>query len=105
MGLYGFFILSAVALVVNMWCFWGSKTGKELRWFHLTWAALAALAIILLGDIAISNIAAGCMPWAPTEVEFHQGMTICPGQTAKGFMIMPDVDLIHSPLHQETPRI
>jgi hypothetical protein len=25
----------------------------------------------------------GCWPWSPKEVTFYQGMTLCPGQTAR----------------------
>jgi hypothetical protein len=34
------------------------------------------------------NARAGCYPWSPAEVEFHEGMTICPGQRARGRIII-----------------
>jgi hypothetical protein len=42
-------------------------------------AAIAAMVWLIL--LAI-NAAGGCYPWSPKDVEFHQGMTLCPGQTA-----------------------
>lgn len=30
------------------------------------------------------NASGGCYPWSPKTVVFHQGMTICPGQSAVG---------------------
>lgn len=68
---------------------------------------LAAMAAMLLVDAAmvvfgarialfVINASAGCWPWSPGDVEYHDGMTICPGQSAH-------LDLIISvPKRQDT---
>jgi hypothetical protein len=45
-----------------------------IRWINL---AVGFLILAIIG----SNAIAGCYPWSPKTVIFHQGMTICPGQT------------------------
>lgn len=47
-----------------------------------------ALTVIFLASIFFINASAGCYPWSPKEVPFHQGMTLCPGQTAVGSFTM-----------------
>ena len=34
------------------------------------------------------NARAGCFPWSPREVEYHDGMTIFPGQSARMTIII-----------------
>ena len=48
-----------------------------------------ALAVVILLPLAvfIDNYNSGCIG-APKDVEFHQGMTICPGQTAHGLIVL-----------------
>lgn len=46
--------------------------------------ALFLLAVLFVGSTFWINAWYGCYPWSPKEVPFHQGMTICPGQTAVG---------------------
>lgn len=48
------------------------------RWLSFVCAAVLTLLLLLA---ATDNLVSGCF-WAPKEVEFHQGMNICPGQTA-----------------------
>lgn len=33
--------------------------------------------------LAYINAQGGCYPWSPAEVEYHDGMTLCPGQSAR----------------------
>jgi hypothetical protein len=60
---------------------------KLLRLF-----CLGVLGTLLLGMLVIFayNAAGGCYPWSPKDVAFHQGMTLCPGQTAHGTIKLPD---------------
>lgn len=39
--------------------------------------------------LLVINARAGCFPWSPKEVEFKQGMTICPGQRAIHIIELP----------------
>ena len=48
-----------------------------------------AMLIVLIGGMAQS----GCYPWAPRLVEFHQGMTLCPGQSATAHVPLTDDEL------------
>ena len=34
------------------------------------------------------NARAGCFPWTPPEVEYREGMTLCPGQSARMTIII-----------------
>jgi hypothetical protein len=58
----------------------------------LTLFCLGVLGTLALGMLVIFaiNAAGGCYPWSPKDVEFHQGMTLCPGQTAHGTIKLPD---------------
>ena len=53
---------------------------------------LGLLGALVLGKLVIFaiNAAGGCYPWSPKDVAFHQGMTLCPGQTAHGTIKLPD---------------
>lgn len=64
------------------WYFLPSK----IRWLNFIVAMLIALVIVA---IAVDNAASGCYPWSPKEVEFHQGMTICPSQSARFTIEVP----------------
>jgi hypothetical protein len=52
--------------------------------------AVDGAVIVLHERIAhfILNARDGCWPWSPADVEYHDGMTICPGQTAHGTVII-----------------
>ena len=61
---------------------------------------LMICAVMLIFDAAMAiypteivllwiNAQAGCYPWSPKEVEFKQGMTLCPGQNAKMTIEIP----------------
>lgn len=39
--------------------------------------------------LLVANARAGCFPWAPAEVEYHPGMTLCPGQSARAYVLVP----------------
>lgn len=62
------------------------------RTFSRIW--LVALLFIAAGDVMavvfrkeialiVINAKGGCYPWSPREVEYHDGMTLCPGQSAR----------------------
>ena len=104
MSLYGWLFFFIGATFWNIFAFHDAALGCW-RWMNLGLAILFSLAAGLFVTVAIGNLLNGCGPWAPAVVEFHQGMTLCPGQTAKGFIIVPEADLIHSPLHPKIPRI
>lgn len=57
-----------------------------IRW--VSFAAGTAVLLLLLASI-YDNLSSGCFG-APKDVEFKQGMTICPGQTAHGTITLPD---------------
>jgi hypothetical protein len=42
-------------------------------------------------DVALFyiNARAGCWPWSPKVVPYHEGMTICPGQAAMVPFVIP----------------
>lgn len=80
MELYGSLALNALLSAVNGFLFW--RGTSRLRWFSLGAAIVAGLAAVLLAVGIFGNIAAGCTPWSPKQVEFQQGMTLCPGQSA-----------------------
>lgn len=79
--------LVAGSAAVLIW-YW-KKVGRIQR---ATLIAVLLMNIFLAGmnlgggagaiGLLIINARGGCYPWSPSEVEFHQGMTICPGQTA-----------------------
>lgn len=50
--------------------------------------ALAVAASVWLLSLAL-NARDGCYPWSPKTVPFHQGMTICPGQSAVMTVTVP----------------
>lgn len=52
------------------------------------WACLIALLAIDLPRMLI-NASAGCWPWSPRVVEYHDNMTLCPGQRARIRFIVP----------------
>lgn len=61
----------------------------------LNWASVAllcvGLALVICHDQVVRfwiNADAGCWPWSPAEVEYHDGMTICPGQSARATIII-----------------
>lgn len=63
------------------------------------WLRIGALALIVLVFFSASawpslrifyiNARAGCWPWSPKMVEYHRGMTLCPGQSAMGTIMLP----------------
>ncbi len=69
--LYTWFVLLGAAV----FCGW---------WFSGGWRCLAlaaTLALLALPAINVArNVAVGCYPWSPAEVEYHEGMVRCPGQ-------------------------
>jgi hypothetical protein len=80
------------------WKFWGPPLLGALnvalfcvlrtraRWLNL----VAGIVVLLVYGIAeIGNAVDGCYPWSPKEVEFRQGMTLCPGQSAMGDIGVP----------------
>jgi hypothetical protein len=77
--------LAATALVlafnVRGWC--SRRARVYLIGMILTGASLLPWLFI----IAL-NLGAGCPPWAPSVVEYHDGMTLCPGQSAR-FWVTP----------------
>jgi hypothetical protein len=73
-------------IVLNAFCFWFSSN-SWVRWLNLCFVVGALSGIAL---VTISNYMAGCFG-APEDVEFHQGMTICPGQTAHGAIVLPSL--------------
>lgn len=46
------------------------------------------------------NGRAGCWPWSPAEVDYSEGMTLCPGQSAR--MRVP---FQIAPVRRESPEI
>jgi len=63
------------------------------RW--LLWLCLALCcvntALILCRDGIARlwvNAEAGCWPWSPAEVEYRDGMTICPGQSVHATIVI-----------------
>lgn len=59
-----------------------------------TAAVLMCFDLILLyfrNDLALLwiNARGGCYPWSPREVEYHDHMTLCPGQTARMHIPIP----------------
>lgn len=69
-------------------------TRRTAGWIWIICAALnfASAALYLWPEpimLFFINARAGCWPWSPSDVEFHQGMTICPDQRAHGFIELP----------------
>lgn len=54
-------ILFLCSIVVNLALFF---YGQQIMLFYL-------------------NAKGGCFPWSPKEVEYHDNMTICPGQSTR----------------------
>jgi len=54
-----------------------------VRWIYLTSSVVVSLVLFILGCAMFDSYSSGCYG-APKDVEFRQGMTICPGQTAHG---------------------
>lgn len=76
------YIILAMNIVIVMLA--GLLWIKRLRrWLH------AIVIIVNLGSASLflyeiwPNASAGCFPWSPAEVEFYQGMTLCPHQRAR----------------------
>lgn len=82
MAIYGYLALNISLFGLNAMAFWWSS--KRMRWLNFAGAVSTGVIAALLAVLAISNLFDGCGPLAPAEVEFKQGMTICPGQTARG---------------------
>jgi hypothetical protein len=63
-------------------------------WAPIIWlgaAATIAANLYLLREpifVFYVNARAGCWPWSPREVEYHDGMMICPGQSARATIII-----------------
>jgi len=55
-------------------------SGWWTRWLNLG-VGITITAFFLA--VEISNVTSGCYPWSPKHVVFHQGMTLCPGQSAE----------------------
>ena len=58
---------------------------------------LLAVIIALIPQIVllVLNARAGCYPWSPREVEYHDHMTLCPGQRAVvGRIVIPRHDIM-----------
>lgn len=61
-------------------------------------ALLAIAALMVAADLLLFfrdeafvfylNAKAGCWPWSPKVVDYHEGMTICPGQSARATIII-----------------
>lgn len=52
--------------------------------FILMWFMIGTLLGLVGGDCVVRlylNAKAGCYPWSAAEVEYHDGMTLCPGQS------------------------
>lgn len=77
-------IIMIVSIVANIACFFWMR-GSWVRWVSFSAAVLPLIFFVL---VLIGNASAGCYPWSPKEIEFHQGMTICPGQSAVGRLII-----------------
>lgn len=56
-----------------------------LRWINLA-VGIFIIALVILSQGV--SVMAGCYPWSPKTVSFHQNMTICPGQSAIGNIIV-----------------
>lgn len=62
---------------------------ESSKWFLIFVLAIDAAITLNLAfgervRLFIANGQAGCWPWSPAVVELRPGMTICPGQTARG---------------------
>ena len=58
----------------------------ECRLLILALAGIAAfwIAVVVFEDrlrLLVENAKGGCFPWSPAVVEYHEGMTLCPGQS------------------------
>jgi hypothetical protein len=59
---------------------------RKLIYIGLALGVLANVGLFFFGpQVALFYINAkgGCFPWSPAEVEYYDGMTICPGQSAR----------------------
>ncbi len=65
---------------------------------YLIWGTTLALlginaALLLAHDrlaLLLINARGGCYPWSPPEVEYHDGMTLCPGQAVRVPFAIPN---------------
>jgi hypothetical protein len=73
--------------ILQFWLWRGTRSR-----FGLAATILSGLCAAIWGLLVAANLSAGCTPWAPAEVEFKQGMTLCPGQSAKGTFTIPNTD-------------
>ena len=52
-----------------------------VRWVNGASLVSNSIVALFYGVVIADNAIGGCYPWSPAEVEYHEGMTLCPGQT------------------------
>ncbi len=68
-----------IVLVFNIFVF--LTMDRWWRWINIVGALVMALILTVVGFAMFDSYSSGCYS-APKLVEFKQGMTLCPGQSA-----------------------
>lgn len=85
------FLITLAVLALNIWLM--HRRRRDGGFVSVLSGMTAAVQLLLLwqtypvarldAELFYINAQAGCYPWSPAIVEYHDGMTICPGQGAR----------------------
>lgn len=88
MTMYGWLALNAFLCALNFAFFWWWAP-RWLRWFSFA-SGCCCLLVTILNVAIVYDATFGECANQPKDVPFHQGMTLCPGQTAHGTLNLLD---------------
>lgn len=72
----------AVGLIVAVLNYWLAETTPLPIVAWTSWLCAVGV-MVLLAALFITNAIAGCYPWSPKVVDYHDDMKICPGQSVR----------------------